>query len=348
MSNSLFSSYSQGENRITSTILAVFERLNSSVVEFVLNVSMGDSVIELLKYQNQPRVTDKGSVPDGLITASFAYFIETKVIPNSLKKEQLEGHLRYFEESDYQNIRDLRLIVITPDPKKPQVLSDKEFVDKSIFWFNFDKLVEAINRAIKSDKLLLSEREKYLLNELVATIESEKGLLVEDIKDRVLIVPAGGAIKEYKKYPAYICQENRSFRPSKYLAFYHDSIIDKVVPEILGYIDSVELVEDGFKDADVVLLSGTREGLEKQFEDMIDVIKKNDGKQYKHFARKYGTFNKVIFLSSKENDDRTVKLEKEIENNKKSYSRKNVAFVYKQRYTSLVKLQNAETTSDLE
>jgi F0F1-type ATP synthase delta subunit len=58
MANSIFSTYSTPENRVTSTILAVFEKINSTTVTRILQVLMEDSTIELIEYENQVKATD--------------------------------------------------------------------------------------------------------------------------------------------------------------------------------------------------------------------------------------------------------------------------------------------------
>lgn len=116
----LFSRYSQGENRVTSTILAVLERLNLVLVEKILQSLMGQSELQMVRYTNQPKRDN--AIPDGLISASFAYWIETKTTENSLKKSQLERHLKALDSNGY---RDVRLIVLTPDKDKPSVIDER-------------------------------------------------------------------------------------------------------------------------------------------------------------------------------------------------------------------------------
>ncbi len=91
MSNPLFSTYSQGENRVgenrvTSSILAVFERLSFVLVEQILQALCQEPEFPLLSFLNQP--AGKSSTPDGRIRASFAYWIETKITPNAIHTDQ--------------------------------------------------------------------------------------------------------------------------------------------------------------------------------------------------------------------------------------------------------------------
>lgn len=91
MSNPLFSTYSQGENRVTSSILAVFERLSFVLVEQILQALCQEPEFPLLSFLNQP--VGKSSTPDGRIRASFAYWIETKITPNAIHTDQIRRHL---------------------------------------------------------------------------------------------------------------------------------------------------------------------------------------------------------------------------------------------------------------
>jgi hypothetical protein len=336
MTNQLFSSYSQGENRITSTILAVFERLNSSVVEFILADLMEDSNIELLKYRNQAKAKSGESIPDGLITASFAYYIETKIKPNSLKTNQLQNHIKHLERE--LKIKDSRLIVITPDYKQPEVI--KELDDERIYWCNFDMLVDSFGKTFSNNDLLLSEREAYLLQELKRLIENEPGLLTDNVKDRVLLIPARNAIEEYKLYGAYFCQPNRSFKPSYYLAFYHSNRIDRKIPTILGYIESIRLGSDEVDPADFKEVSGDKGLLTQKFHQLEKKLKEDN------HIRLQDDY-KIMMLSSM-NDPETVNLDNDIPNDKLSSSGKPTAFVQNQRYVSLEKLTEAKHTTDLE
>lgn len=51
----LFSTYRQGENRVTSSILAVLERIDFGRVEELLAAASGESVLEMVRFVNQPR-----------------------------------------------------------------------------------------------------------------------------------------------------------------------------------------------------------------------------------------------------------------------------------------------------
>jgi hypothetical protein len=53
MKSPLFSTYRQGENRVTSSMLAVFERLDMAVLEALLGAASGEAALPFVKFVNQ-------------------------------------------------------------------------------------------------------------------------------------------------------------------------------------------------------------------------------------------------------------------------------------------------------
>src|SRR5437016_1475814 len=86
--NPLFSTYRQGENRVTSSMLAVFERIDLSLLETVLAAASGESSLQMVSFSNQP-AGQGHSVPDGRLAARFAYWFEVKTTPRALGAAQL-------------------------------------------------------------------------------------------------------------------------------------------------------------------------------------------------------------------------------------------------------------------
>jgi hypothetical protein len=91
----LFSPYRQGENRITASLMAVFERIDLSKVERLLAVSSGESALQLFSFENQVRSKRSASVPDARISASFSLWFETKTAPGQVRQDQLRRHLEH-------------------------------------------------------------------------------------------------------------------------------------------------------------------------------------------------------------------------------------------------------------
>ncbi len=118
--NPLFSTYRQGENRVTSSMLAVFERIDLSLLETILAAAAGESSLQMVSFTNQP--PSKGrSVPDARISANFAYWFEVKTTRNALDSHQLAEHLTNLGEASGSNAE--RLFVITPDAEQPVAIT---------------------------------------------------------------------------------------------------------------------------------------------------------------------------------------------------------------------------------
>ena len=115
MANSpLFSTYRGGENRVTSSMMAVFQRLELSLLERLLGAVAQESALQLVAFANQPAGAG-ASVPDARMSAQFDYWFETKTVPNALGPKQLTEH--------YKNLtpgaKHERLFIVTPDPERP-------------------------------------------------------------------------------------------------------------------------------------------------------------------------------------------------------------------------------------
>ncbi|MDP2721748.1 MAG: hypothetical protein Q8O72_03225 [Bacteroidales bacterium] len=328
MANSIFSTYSTAENRVTSTILAVFEKLNTTTVTRILQVLMEDSTIELIEYVNQVKSSD--SVPDGRIKGLFDYIIETKVVPNAIKKTQIKNHYKMLKY-DFS-----RLLILTPDFDYPNVLKslEPEITDK-IIWGNFDKIIEGIDSVLQ-ELILLIDREKFLLLELKEFIINER-LIAEDYSRKALIVPAGKAWDFYKTYSIYRCQPNRTFKPTSFMGFYADQQIKEYFPKILGYIDNLNIQEEDLNNISVSVVNGVNESLIKN--KLIQIKKKLQPEEWNGYY-------KYIILTEL-NDKETFKNGNPIDNDKTSYSDKGTAFVQKQTYLNLDEINGKKYTSEL-
>ena len=128
----LFDQYSQYENRVTNALLqalAVSPRLLQSFLrEFLgFHAPLGRATVEI-SAQKQPRgrgdqletetgAGERDSVPDGWIACEegdWAVVLESKIQPNTLRLEQLRGHLRAIAAHDRRY-----LLVLTPDASLP-------------------------------------------------------------------------------------------------------------------------------------------------------------------------------------------------------------------------------------
>jgi len=328
MANSIFSTYSTTENRVTSTILAVFKKLNSSTVTRILQVLMEDSTIELIEYVNQVKSSD--SIPDGRIKGIFDYIIETKVVPNGINKKQIVNHC------DALQYNFSRLLVITPDFDYPKALKelDSIYTDR-IIWGNFDRIIEGIDSVLQ-ESILLLDREKFLLLELKEFLINQR-LIAEDYSRKALVIPAGFAWGFYEKYSLYRCQANRTFQQSSYMGFYADRQIKEFFPKILGYIDNLNIQQDDLNTVKITTVNNANEqDIRKK------IIKIKEGLQPNEWDENF----KFMVLTEKY-DKETFKIDNPINNDKTSYSDKGTAFVQKQTYLSIDELKGKKYTSEL-
>lgn len=138
--NPLFSTYRQGENRVTSSMLAVFERIDLSLLETILAAAAGEASPQMVSFTNQP--PGRRSVPDARISAWFAYWFEVKTARNALGARQLADHLAILGDDG----GDERLFVVTPDAEQPDAIATLS--DARVVWFNFRSLSDAIDAAV--------------------------------------------------------------------------------------------------------------------------------------------------------------------------------------------------------
>lgn len=330
MSNPLFSTYTQGENRVTSTIIAVLEHVNNQLAEDVLEALADESDLSLVAFDNQ--VTGVDSVPDAAIKSSTALWFETKTNRGAVDKEQLENHLHALDE----NAAELqRLIVLTPDTRLPDEVAEIE--DERIVWADFDTLIDTIETVLERNagnaEATLSvptEREAFLLRELSRFLYAED--LVSGKEDRVLVVAARKAWPEYREYGLYFCQANRSFKPVDHLAFYTDGEIKTPIPAVTGAIESIELTEEAVQNH-----SDLSQSKREQLFDAVTRFRKEG-------SERHGETEKVVFLQDGIELDRSVRNDKTA-----SDSNRAVAFVQGHRYVSFAKLrENPVYTTELE
>ena len=331
-SKSIFSTYHKSENRVTSTILAVLERLsNPTLLAFFQGIEEND--VKTIIFENQYK---KGnSVADARIFAAFEYIIETKIERNTVDCKQLQRHLR--------NSKHAKLIVLTPDDKCPRCIENmiKKHHSQKIIWCSFDDVYEILHTL--KEQVTIIPSEVFLLSELQAFF-AEEGLLNAGISAEhekyALIVPARLAWPFYNKYGIYRCQEDRYFTPTKYMGFYADQKIQQIFPEIIGYVDSLRLCDDkALAEAEVKSCMGTR----KESIARLQEFKKD----YPNEDNLNNIPCKYVVLAKKDDAKRVVSISAPIINDKKTSDGKNFGFVLKQVYVAIDELKVKAKTSEL-
>lgn len=101
--NPLLYTYRAGENRVTASMLAVFERIDLALVEAILSAATGEASLQMVSFTNQPPGTGQ-SVPDGRISGHSDLWIETKTETGAVRADQLIEHLRCLGDSGEQRL----------------------------------------------------------------------------------------------------------------------------------------------------------------------------------------------------------------------------------------------------
>ena len=316
MTTSLFSVYSQRENRVTATFLAVLERLSLPNMDRILQALLGDKYFRLVKFENQPK--GKESTPDAKIETSSAVWIETKTSENTVNHFQISQHLKSLNA-------DQRLLLLTPDNSKPPGLNG------NVRWSNFVTLHKAIQEILNDEDEPASEKEALLLREFVRLLR-DQGLLTS-FEKRVIVFPAPSAWPMYRKLSVYRRSVGRSFRKSAYLGFYANGEIKPIIPKIKSEIPSIDLRKQEEIDK-------LEDGQRKLAQELINKI------EHTGYWHEFGQAFHLMFLSGSD-DEETVKLASPIKNDKVGKSGRRTAFTQSFTYVNLDKLKSAQTTRDL-
>lgn len=332
MPNPLFSSYRAGENRVTSSTLAVFERIDLALVEELLGTASGASTeLTTVTFDNQ--VVSDGSVPDARIGARFTWWFETKTARGDY---QSEGHGRAQVRQHSEHLRgapEAWLFVLTPDPVQPTWFDQLAGVDESvrprILWMGFVGLAAAIEEVTADPTRVIGEQTRFLLTELVALYEAD-GLLTND---DTVVVAARVAWPEYQRTGAYVGQPDRAFRSGlSHFGFYANGAIQPLVPRIRRHLPSVPFTRT---EADARRTSGEAE-VGDLIDRLLDEDSRTDGEPY------------CIVLLTNADDPSTVVLPHAVQNDTVTSSGRNWAWTLGQRYTRLDRLRSGvRFTSEL-
>lgn len=329
--NPLFSTYRTGENRVTSSTMAVFERIDLSLVQELLETATaGAGELRTVSFQNQVTIGD--AVPDARISARFTWWFETKTVRGAYLSEghgrrQVRAHAKQLEGDPTA-----RLFVLTPDPTRPAWFAELDGVDPQardrVLWLSFRDLATAIEAVVGDARRLLGEQARYLLSELVALYEAEGLLSTDD----TVIVAARSAWPEYRTLAAYVCQPERSFRDGlTHFGFYAEGVVQPVIARIRAHYGSVLLTHEE-----------ARRHRAEGHEALADLIEVLIEREY----RSEGESNGVVLLSGLQ-DPETVTLNGPVVNDTVTASGRPWAWTLSQRYTSLDRLKAAARTSDL-
>jgi hypothetical protein len=321
----LFSTYRQGENRVTASLMAVFERIDLMKVERILAGASEDSALQLFSFENQVHGLGSASVPDARISASFSLWFETKTVTNAVRLDQVREHLRHLGTGGSYE----RLFLLTPDDQEPAAVA--ELADPRLRWLSFRALSQAIDDVIADDRELVSVKEELLLRELQTLFEVDN--LLGDPR-QVVVVPARSAYGDYLQLSAYLCQPRRPFKRVERIAFYRRGQIEVDVPLVRHVADEVLVTRE---HAVELRASAAPFGAERGelIERTLDAGIRPDGGLEK------------VFLLTGPSDPETIRLGAPVLNDLTDHNGRPTAWTMMQRYVSIDGLRGASRTSDL-
>jgi len=211
---SIFGEYKQAENRVTAAFLQICKVGGEDFIRFLTNqlsIQLPSSEIEI-----QSQVKGKETVPDGLLESNFSFklYVESKIKPNTVNATQLAGH-----QKQIVNSNDF-LLYLTPDDTKPAILG-------TTYWANWLQIINTFNdylQTSQSDNKQLLEFLVEHFNTLLVNLNL-LGYTWDLNNDNVIIVAGSWAEGVALNYNYYICQNKRSFKSARYLAFYNNNQI---------------------------------------------------------------------------------------------------------------------------
>ncbi|MBN1969888.1 MAG: hypothetical protein JW870_11015 [Candidatus Delongbacteria bacterium] len=302
--HSIFGNYNQTENRVTAALLQIMKIGGTGFIENLMNqiddnLDFPKSEIKIVTQEKE-----KSNVYDGLLDCNFVFrvIIESKIESGKINKKQLEGILENAVNStDY-------VLFITPENSKPSILENRE---RPIYWTNW----KMINDLLKENNTN-QEPLNFLINEFEKYLEFLKLLNVVSPECRVQIAAGSYGEPIALKYGFYACQNYRTIKESKYLAFYNNR----------GIHTLFEILEEPINDCD------------------LSKLEDSNVKQYlSDHEPNYSSRDKRQFYRLNLIDDK-LKIEHSGMNNK---GKKTAFTMGVFRYTTIDKLQKAKTTEEL-
>lgn len=213
---SIFGVYDQRENRVTAALLHVFQKGGPDIIRYVISsieeVDFPTNEISIVTQEKEVN-----NVYDGKLECNFSFrvIVESKIVKQMIPKNQLEGLL-----NNAKSVYDY-ILYITPDENKPKILNSYE---QKIYWTNWKNINDVLIEFIHEDtdnKVL-----EYLILEFEKLLDTLNLLEVDNPEKRVQIAAGSWGEPVALKYKLYACQNNRTIKPSGYLAFYNDRRIN--------------------------------------------------------------------------------------------------------------------------
>jgi hypothetical protein len=237
---SIFGEYKQKENRVTAALLQIVKAGGEPLLRYVLDriqLPLPDSGIRII---SQPANPFGDSQPDGLVQSAFSFnlFIESK-LNRSLPQRQSSEHQKAVRKEDDH------LLYITPHTSRPELPAGTE-------WTSWRVLLEALEQYTLDTTIDNYEFVSYLVMEFRKLVDHLDLISINwdgfESSDQVLILAGSWAEGIALRYGLYLCQNRRSFRPSKYLAFLNNARISHLFRIVEKPEDDVDITKDSFFD----------------------------------------------------------------------------------------------------
>lgn len=246
---SIFGEYKNDEDRLTAALLQVLHYGGHSLI-----ANLFGDILDLPSNEVNviPQSFQGDSRPDGEITCDCHYqiFIESKIIPNTIREDQLQNHCKLANPSNGQY-----LLYLTPDNAKPQRL---EMLSGLVEWMSWDQVSDVLQSLLPT---LTDELLKFLIRQLIMLIahilkktvktkkkataqeasDANKTRQIEPADNNVIIVGGHWGENIALKYNFYSCQPNRFFYDARYMAFYHQNRIKELFRIVDKPIESTDI-----------------------------------------------------------------------------------------------------------
>ena len=293
---SIFGHYKKDEDRVTSALLKILSKGGTQFISDVMNDLVDNwNPYNGIQISTQTSNKTKKNVYDGLLQSNFLFDL---IIESKIKKSAVQNGPQLANLSAEAKNPNTFVLYITPDNTRPKSLQKS-----NISWCSWDDVVKSLQNHNTQEEPL-----NYMIEQFVMYITDLKLLSSVNAQNTVLIVAGGFGRNIALKYNFYACQNNRTGRPAKYLAFYTKWKIQEVFE-----------IEQDYPEVDCKL------------------TKRKD----------IGTFIKDYDPPYKNDDLTFFKLKKLSYPIDVTHSGKFAFTMGQFRYTTIDKLRNAKTTDDL-
>jgi hypothetical protein len=235
---SLFSGYSQGENRTTNyclLVLKMFYEENPKLLGEVLSELISEQAADLVGVRFLQQMKKEQSIPDGLIfQRAFTVYIETKHF-DWFYDSQIEAHLESLQKENGIRVL-LALGTFEGDTvdrfKKIEKLCAEKYRNKIFFSaVSFEELLDALG-AVEPSKNL-----RDTIDDFRAYLD-EEGLL-PDWRDKLDVVNCATMTHEITGGGVYLCPAtggNYNHQRARYFGMYRQRCVEQIA-EIRAVVD---------------------------------------------------------------------------------------------------------------